>query len=122
MSFRNHPKGLYTLFFTEMWERMSYYGMRGILVLFMTAVIADGGLEIDAKSASATRIRKELEKKNSKLLTSLNNEVKDADEIVKYNIDIKENTRLLKDEKDFKETFNKENLEEILTFQSSVFW
>ena len=53
MSFRNHPKGLYTLFFTEMWERMSYYGMRGILVLFMTAVIADGGLEIDAKSASA---------------------------------------------------------------------
>ena len=53
MSFRNHPKGLYTLFFTEMWERMSYYGMRGILVLFMTAAIADGGLEIDAKSASA---------------------------------------------------------------------
>ena len=53
MSFRNHPKGLYTLFFTEMWERMSYYGMRGILVLFMTAAIADGGLEINAKSASA---------------------------------------------------------------------
>ena len=33
----NHPKGLITLFFTEMWERMSFYGMRGILVLFMTA-------------------------------------------------------------------------------------
>ena len=48
-----HPKGLYTLFFTEMWERMSYYGMRGILVLFMTAAISEGGLEIDAVSASA---------------------------------------------------------------------
>tara|TARA_B100001540_G_C15812965_1_gene645589 strand:+ start:71 stop:1531 length:1461 start_codon:yes stop_codon:yes gene_type:complete len=49
----NHPKGLKTLFFTEMWERMSYYGMRGILVLFMTAAIVDGGLEINAVSASA---------------------------------------------------------------------
>ena len=48
-----HPRGLYTLFFTEMWERMSYYGMRGILVLFMTAAISEGGLEIDAVSASA---------------------------------------------------------------------
>ena len=45
-----HPKGLFTLFFTEMWERMSYYGMRGILVLFMTAAITEGGLEIDAVS------------------------------------------------------------------------
>ena len=51
--FKEHPKGLYTLFFTEMWERMSYYGMRGILVLFMTATILEGGLEIDAVSASA---------------------------------------------------------------------
>ena len=50
---KEHPKGLYTLFFTEMWERMSYYGMRGILVLFMTATILEGGLEIDAVSASA---------------------------------------------------------------------
>ena len=49
----SHPKGLFTLFFTEMWERMSYYGMRGILVLFMTAAIAEGGLEIDSVSASA---------------------------------------------------------------------
>jgi len=48
-----HPKGLLTLFFTEMWERMSYYGMRGILVLFMTAEIVQGGLGIDTKSASA---------------------------------------------------------------------
>ena len=32
-----HPRGLSTLFFTEMWERFSYYGMRALLVLFMTA-------------------------------------------------------------------------------------
>jgi len=31
-----HPKGLMTLFFTEMWERFSYYGMRALLILFMT--------------------------------------------------------------------------------------
>ncbi len=48
-----HPKGLKVLFFTEMWERMSYYGMRGILVLFMTASIADGGLDFSNISASA---------------------------------------------------------------------
>tara|TARA_B100001250_G_scaffold83862_1_gene69218 strand:- start:1029 stop:2435 length:1407 start_codon:yes stop_codon:yes gene_type:complete len=36
-----------------MWERMSFYGMRGILVLFMTASLIDGGLAIDAVSASA---------------------------------------------------------------------
>lgn len=50
---KNHPEGLKTLFFTEMWERMSYYGMRGILVLFMTASIAEGGLAINPVSASA---------------------------------------------------------------------
>lgn len=50
---KNHPEGLKTLFFTEMWERMSYYGMRGILVLFMTASITEGGLEINPVSASA---------------------------------------------------------------------
>ena len=48
-----HPIGLRTLFLTEMWERMSFYGMRGILVLFMTASLIDGGLAIDAVSASA---------------------------------------------------------------------
>jgi POT family proton-dependent oligopeptide transporter len=48
-----HPEGLKTLFFTEMWERMSYYGMRGILVLFMTASIIDGGLDFNNSSASA---------------------------------------------------------------------
>lgn len=49
----NHPKGLITLFFTEMWERMSFYGMRGILVLFMTANLASGGLNLNPVSASA---------------------------------------------------------------------
>ena len=33
---RKHPEGLIVLFFTEMWERYNYYGMRAILVLFMT--------------------------------------------------------------------------------------
>ncbi len=51
--YNNHPKGLRTLFFTEMWERMSYYGMRGILVLFMTASISEGGLDFNNASASA---------------------------------------------------------------------
>src|SRR5690606_31721524 len=39
-----HPAGLSTLFFTEMWERFSYYGMRAILFLYMTAAITEGGL------------------------------------------------------------------------------
>ena len=43
-SFFGHPRGLLTLFVTEMWERFSYYGMRAILFLFMTADIANGGL------------------------------------------------------------------------------
>jgi len=38
-----HPDGLSTLFFTEMWERFSYYGMRALLTLFMTAPVAMGG-------------------------------------------------------------------------------
>jgi POT family proton-dependent oligopeptide transporter len=49
----SHPRGLYTLFFTEMWERMSYYGMRALLVLFMTAALADGGLGFDDVTATA---------------------------------------------------------------------
>ena len=36
-AFFGHPRGLSTLFFTEMWERFSYYGMRALLILFMTA-------------------------------------------------------------------------------------
>ncbi|MFT5314106.1 MAG: POT family proton-dependent oligopeptide transporter, partial [Paraglaciecola sp.] len=51
--FFGHPKGLSTLFFTEMWERMSYYGMRALLVLFMTASIQEGGLLITVASATA---------------------------------------------------------------------
>jgi len=51
--FFGHPKGLLTLFATEMWERMSYYGMRALLVLFMTAAIAEGGLAITAATATA---------------------------------------------------------------------
>ena len=39
------PRGLSTLFFTEMWERFSYYGIRPLIVLFMTAALADGGPE-----------------------------------------------------------------------------
>lgn len=51
--FLGHPAGLSTLFFTEMWERMSYYGMRGLLVLFMTAAIQEGGMAITVASATA---------------------------------------------------------------------
>ncbi|MCA9679652.1 MAG: MFS transporter [Kofleriaceae bacterium] len=43
-AFFGHPRGLSTLFFTEMWERFSYYGMRAFLVLYMTAEVAKGGL------------------------------------------------------------------------------
>ena len=52
-AFFGHPKGLQTLFFTEMWERMSYYGMRVLLVLFMTASMQEGGLEITVAAAAA---------------------------------------------------------------------
>src|ERR1700675_1921233 len=49
----SHPRGLMTLFFTEMWERFSYYGMRALLVLFMTASLAGGGLGMNVGNASA---------------------------------------------------------------------
>jgi POT family proton-dependent oligopeptide transporter len=42
--FAGHPKGLMTLFLTEMWERFSYYGLKAILVLYLVASVADGGL------------------------------------------------------------------------------
>ncbi|MBK9151990.1 MAG: peptide MFS transporter [Saprospiraceae bacterium] len=38
-----HPSGLFVIFFTEMWERFSYYGMRALLVMFFTAALMDGG-------------------------------------------------------------------------------
>src|SRR5436189_4866850 len=47
------PRGLSTLFFTEMWERFSYYGIRPLLVLFMTAALARGGFGFDRPTASA---------------------------------------------------------------------
>ncbi len=48
-----HPRGLTTLFFTELWERFSYYGMRAILVLYMVAPVAQGGLGFDTKHATS---------------------------------------------------------------------
>ncbi len=51
--FGSHPRGLATLFFTEMWERFSYYGMRGILLLFMIATVENGGFGMDAQTGAA---------------------------------------------------------------------
>jgi proton-dependent oligopeptide transporter, POT family len=48
-----HPRGLYTLFFTEMWERFSYYGMRALLVLFMVDSVQNGGLGMTEQTATA---------------------------------------------------------------------
>ncbi len=48
-----HPRGLATLFFTEMWERLSYYGMRALLVLFMTDQVMSGGMGLTDASATA---------------------------------------------------------------------
>jgi len=52
-AFFGHPRGLATLFFTEFWERFSYYGMRGLLFLFMVAAAVDGGLGFDESKAGA---------------------------------------------------------------------
>jgi proton-dependent oligopeptide transporter, POT family len=51
--FFGHPRGLATLFFTEMWERFSYYGMRAILVLFMVDAVNNGGMGLDDQRATA---------------------------------------------------------------------
>ncbi len=51
--FFGHPKGLSTLFFTEMWERFSFYGLRPLLVLFMAAAVMNGGWGWDRGEASA---------------------------------------------------------------------
>ena len=48
-----HPRGLLTLFMTEMWERFSYYGMRALLVLFMVAAIQEGGMGLTDQTATA---------------------------------------------------------------------
>ena len=47
-----HPKGLYLLFATEMWERFSYYGMRALLVLYLTTSLLNGGLGFTESDAS----------------------------------------------------------------------
>jgi POT family proton-dependent oligopeptide transporter len=52
-AFFGHPRGLSTLFFTEMWERFSYYGMRALLLLYMTAPVTAGGLGFDAAQGGA---------------------------------------------------------------------
>ena len=55
--FFGHPRGLATLFFTELWERFSYYGLRALLVLFMTApagaAVANPGLGFGTEKATA---------------------------------------------------------------------
>ncbi|MFL5483961.1 MAG: peptide MFS transporter [Gemmatimonadaceae bacterium] len=51
--FFGHPVGLSTLFFTEMWERFSYYGIRPLLVLFMTAALTQGGFGFERATASS---------------------------------------------------------------------
>src|SRR6188472_4698222 len=52
-AFFGHPRALSTLFFTEMWERFSYYGMRALLLLYMTAPLSAGGLGFDTAAAGA---------------------------------------------------------------------
>ena len=52
-SFFGHPRGLLTLFSTEFFERFSYYGMRALLILYMTATALDGGLGFTAEKAGA---------------------------------------------------------------------
>jgi POT family proton-dependent oligopeptide transporter len=52
-AFFGHPVGLRTLFLTELWERFSYYGMRALLILFMTAPIARHGLGMATAEAGA---------------------------------------------------------------------
>ena len=54
-SFFGHPRGLATLFFTEMWERFSYYGMRAILILFMVDKVVHGGLGFGVDKAEIGR-------------------------------------------------------------------
>jgi len=50
---QGHPRGISTLFFTEMWERFSYYGMRAFLILYMTASAAKGGLGFSDSHAAS---------------------------------------------------------------------
>jgi POT family proton-dependent oligopeptide transporter len=51
-SFFGHPRGLAVLFFTEMWERFGFYGIRALLILYLTTSLGDGGLGLDASRAA----------------------------------------------------------------------
>ena len=51
--FFGHPIGLFVLFFTEMWERFSYYGMRAILVLYITGKTLDANPGLGWSNAEA---------------------------------------------------------------------
>ena len=51
--FFGHPKGLFTLFFTEFWERFSYYGMRAILIFYMYYELHEGGLGLERGTANS---------------------------------------------------------------------
>ena len=50
--FKNHPRGLPVLFFTEMWERFGFYLMLGIFLLYLTATPDKGGLSLEYTTAS----------------------------------------------------------------------
>src|SRR5574338_243856 len=50
--FFGQPRGLATLFFTEMWERFSFYGLRPLLILFMTASLVEGGFAFSREEAA----------------------------------------------------------------------
>lgn len=52
-TFFGHPRALVTLFMTEVWERFSFYGMRAILALFLSAAVLDGGLGLSTGTAAA---------------------------------------------------------------------
>src|SRR3954466_15035269 len=52
-AFFGHPLGLSTLFGTELWERFSYYGMRAILLYYLTDTVAKGGLGVEQTSGEA---------------------------------------------------------------------
>ncbi len=52
-AFLGHPRGLATLFFTEMWERFSYYGMRAILLYYMYYSVTAGGLGFNQTVAAS---------------------------------------------------------------------
>ena len=50
-AFFGHPEPLKGLFFTELWERFSYYGIRPLLILYMAALVSEGGLGLDRPGA-----------------------------------------------------------------------